>query len=154
MKNKNVIKIYLVYSQFLDKYHVDEPPRNVDYHSNSINDPIRFSITVQSKSMVPVIYIDRNNWTRGVPRSKLLPNDYRRYVITHEFGHALGFDHQECSAKTSTYSPETNEWYCPVMYQSTRGCPNGIICGSKVSKFDFEKRISQAYYNINDYLKK
>jgi hypothetical protein len=89
----------------LDKYH-DEP----EYYTNS-NKQIRFSITEQAEDIKPRVYIDADNWIFGVAESGLTVEQYRQYVINHEFGHALGHDHLPCK-----------NGVCPVMYQATRGC--------------------------------
>ena len=89
---------------------------------------IKFSVTTQSTFMRPYIYINADNWVEGVVESGLSLADYRRYVINHEFGHGLGFNHAKCT---------TNP--CPVMYQSTRGCP--ATCGMEARDEDYEKKI-------------
>jgi hypothetical protein len=57
------------------------------------------------------IYIDSHNWHR-VPTnfvgSRAL---YRAYVIQHELGHAIGYNHRRARAGLA----------CPVMYQQTKG---------------------------------
>jgi len=98
---------------------------------------IQFSFTVQSKTKPPVIYINSKNWLNGVPESGLTLRQYREYVINHEFGHALSYDHQPCKHTSR----------CPVMYQSTIGCPTGIQCGYQPSAIDLTKKISNAYFN-------
>ncbi len=71
------------------------------------------------------IRFNLDNWLSGVPESGLSTDQYREYVINHEFGHGLGYDHQKCV-----------DGVCPVMYQATRGCPVGTKCGSKVQEID------------------
>lgn len=57
------------------------------------------------------IVFNSGNWDSKPDRFTLSLQDYRTYLINHEFGHALGlFDHQESS-------PDL----CPLMYQQTRG---------------------------------
>jgi hypothetical protein len=99
--------------------------------------PIRFSITTQSIVHKPVIEIDATNWKEGVERSKLTLDEYRQYVITHEFGHALGYDHQKCEPGIDAQ--------CPVMYQATRGCGDRK-CGTVVKSEDYNDLIPQRYY--------
>lgn len=79
--------------------------------------------TIQTASVVS-IYINLQNWY-GVAESGLSVNKYREYVINHELGHALGHGHLECDNTTSVNG------ICPVMYQSTAGCPIGYACGYK-----------------------
>lgn len=97
--------------------------------------PIRFSVTVTKPGQNPIIYIDDGNWLNSVPESKLTIKEYRQYVIVHELGHALGYAHQLCNNDTATYG------ICPVMYQSTRGCPDGFQCGTDVSYSDWLNRL-------------
>lgn len=96
--------------------------------------PIYFSWTYQKPK--PTIYIDEINWLYGVDESGLNIQEYRTYVIQHEFMHALGYDHQVCNKNTAPNG------VCPIMYQSTRGCPKGFKCGHNITKFDYEKRIT------------
>ena len=109
--------------------------------------PIRFSWTYQryGSRNKPLIYIDSENWLKGVEQSGLSLIEYRRYVILHEFMHALGFDHQKCDGSTAING------VCPVMYQSTRGCPTGFKCGSNITIHDYKKRIPGAYVKCGAY---
>ena len=81
----------------------------------------------------PNIYIDDVNWTNGVVESGLTADEYKSYVIEHEFGHALGYNHLPCELADGT---------CPVLYQSTVGCPDGTKCGYKVAKKDLQAKRS------------
>jgi hypothetical protein len=83
------------------------PPYGNDQYDNGKK--IYFSLTIDRK----LILIDHINW-QGVPESKLSVEEYKEYVILHEIGHAIGFDHIECSLKNNK---------CNVMYQMTRGPP-------------------------------
>lgn len=100
--------------------------KNEYYKDGSL---IRFSFTYMHPK--PKIYIDHINWMNGVPQSGLTLAQYRKYVIQHEFLHALGFDHQPCNEKTA------KDGICPVMYQSTRGPPDGYKCGFNVTDVDY-----------------
>ncbi len=115
------ILIHLTPRSEMDKWHTTP-----EYYPGT-NKQIRFSITVQHAKMKPEIFIDSENWLNGVPESGLSLDKYRSYVIQHEFGHGLGYDHDECAENTGI---------CPVMYQATRGCGKGNVCGFKVSKRD------------------
>ena len=71
----------------------------------------------------PIIVFNHNNWQHGAKaymdsaaqkypeksREDLLQR-YRVYLVNHEFGHALGMDHEKPTQTT-----------CPLMYQHTRG---------------------------------
>jgi len=58
------------------------------------------------------IYINGNRWLHGSKKSKMNLTNYRRYLINHEVGHLLGFDHLTC-ARAGCKSP--------VMLQQTLG---------------------------------
>lgn len=80
-----------------------------EYYPNT-KKRIHFSYTIGGR----YIYIDEINWRYGVAESGLPVEIYRQYVLFHEIGHALGYDHQPCSQDK-----------CPIMYQMTRGPPPG-----------------------------
>lgn len=139
------INIWLKPVDFMDRFTRDKPEY---YHTlldergqplnsepgNSAGRKINFSITVYSNPERPVVYINEANWI-GCPESGLGLDEYRDYVINHEFGHALGYDHQPCNAKTAP------DGVCPVMYQATRGPPVGFLCGSQPRQVDTSARI-------------
>lgn len=109
------------------------PDNEIYQQSNDLypdGTPIRFSTTVQSGIMKPQISINSVNWLNGVKQSGLSLDEYREYVINHEVGHGLGKDHLTCDGKTVV------DGRCPVMYQSTRGCPDGFLCGYQPSVND------------------
>ena len=87
------------------------------------------------KRSKPLIQIDGNNWLYGVKESGLTLDQYRNYVIIHELMHAIGYDHQPCNSKTAP------DGICPIMYQSTRGCPKGFKCGYKTKTVDYYKNL-------------
>jgi hypothetical protein len=117
---KAYIYIFLVHTEVLSKY-TDHNDNNYDKDGRKMN----YSITSQSRWDKPVILIDAENWKYGVKRSGLTLDQYREYVITHEFGHALSFDHVKCNKNT------IKDGRCPVMNQSTRGCTE-YLCGYQV----------------------
>lgn len=69
------------------------------------------SVTSQGPE-VSVIYIDDLNWRHPPEFFSGNLQLYRAYLIQHEVGHCLGFDHVPASV---------NMTRCPVMYQQTRG---------------------------------
>jgi hypothetical protein len=117
---------------------MDQWHNNPEYYEGT-KKQIRFSITTQGKLNKPRIYIDEGNWLNGVPESGLSLEEYRKYVIRHEFMHGLGYDHQPCNSKTAVNG------VCPVLYQSTRGCPKGFKCGYEVLPVDFTDKLSFSY---------
>jgi len=123
------IYIHLKSNKWLERYH-----KKKKYYLSGKQ--IRWSITTQSKWQKPNVYINAQLWINGVPESGLSLNRYREYVINHEFGHALGYDHQKCN--------DANE-ICPVMYQSTRGCPQNKRCGYEPDARDIQRRIYNSY---------
>ncbi len=110
----------------------------LDDNGNETDKNIFFSWTYQKPQ--PTILIDGNNWKYGIEESGLSLDEYKLYVIQHEFLHALGFDHQPCNEKTAVNGR------CPILYQSTRGCPKGFACGYEVTEFDYNKKISGSYF--------
>ena len=110
--------------------------KKIEYYPGT-NKQIRFSLTWQNPR--PYIAIDDQNWTYGVPESNLSISDYRKYVIRHEFMHALGYDHQPCNSATAVNG------VCPVLYQATRGAPRGFKCGTEVAPVDFTKKMPHPY---------
>lgn len=72
-----------------------------------------FSVTDSRRTPV-VVSINSKNWNRPPPEFKGSRQVYRCYLIQHEFGHVLGYDH----------APFENGKVCPVMYQQTRGTEN------------------------------
>ena len=101
--------------------------------------PINFSYTFQGINTKPKIYINDQNWLNGIEESGLNLQQYRQYVILHEFMHGLGFDHQPCDETTAING------VCPIMYQSTRGCPTGYKCGYNPTDVDFTKKLGIRY---------
>jgi hypothetical protein len=58
------------------------------------------------------IYLNEQNWTKGSSKSGLSLDAYRRYVLTHEMCHILGYLHEECSGDGNKVS---------IMQQQTLG---------------------------------
>ena len=54
--------------------------------------------------------------------------------------HALGYDHQKCDSNTAVNG------VCPILYQATRGCPDGFKCGYEVLPVDYNDKISGSYF--------
>ena len=58
------------------------------------------------------IYLNADRWFHGSAKSGLSLDDYRQYIVSHEVGHILGFDHKTCPC---------NGCPAPVMMQQTLG---------------------------------
>lgn len=58
------------------------------------------------------VWINAMRWASGSAKSKLELKDYRQYVISHEVGHALGYEHVDCPGD---HEP------APIMMQQTLG---------------------------------
>jgi hypothetical protein len=58
------------------------------------------------------VMINLRRWLEGAPASELSIRDYRTYVVNHEVGHALGYDHVDCPGPGAV---------APVMVQQTLG---------------------------------
>jgi hypothetical protein len=57
------------------------------------------------------IWLNSARWTRGSAASRLPLVEYRQYMVSHEMGHSLGYDHVKCPGKGPA----------PVMMQQTLG---------------------------------
>lgn len=73
-----------------------------------------------------IIYFNKDRWLHGSKESNLSLDDYRNYVVLHEFGHLLNRLHQKCTLNKNDK--------CSIMYQQTKstGCctPNPWILDS------------------------
>lgn len=58
------------------------------------------------------MYLNADRWFHGSKASKLQLDDYRQYMVSHEIGHILGFDHKECPCPGCK---------APIMMQQTLG---------------------------------
>jgi hypothetical protein len=58
------------------------------------------------------VYLNAHRWVRGSKKSKLSLDDYRQYMVSHEIGHILGFDHTTCPCVGCK---------APIMMQQTLG---------------------------------
>lgn len=58
------------------------------------------------------VYLNAERWYHGSSESKLNLHDYRQYLVSHEIGHILGFDHKKCPCAGCK---------APIMMQQTLG---------------------------------
>lgn len=58
------------------------------------------------------IWLNATRWLKGAPKSQLPLEAYRQYMVTHEMGHALGYDHASCPGPG---------YPAPLMLQQTKG---------------------------------
>lgn len=75
------------------------------------------------------IWLNADRWIHGAPKSKLSLEDYRQYMVSHEMGHSLGYQHAKCPGSGPV----------PVMVQQTLGIgmctPN-----TKVTEIDLRSK--------------
>ena len=74
----------------------------------------------------PNMYLNAMRWTSGATPSKLTLKSYRQYMVSHEMGHILGFDHVDCPA---------HGYPAPVMMQQTKGIA-GCTPNTKLTSSD------------------
>ena len=58
------------------------------------------------------MYLNSQRWMHGSKDSKLPLDEYRQYMVSHEMGHILGYDHVKCPGKGEP---------APIMMQQTLG---------------------------------
>ena len=58
------------------------------------------------------MYLNSHRWFYGSQKSKLSLTNYRQYMVSHEIGHILGFEHKKCPCKNCP---------APIMMQQTLG---------------------------------
>jgi hypothetical protein len=58
------------------------------------------------------MWLNAERWYHGASKSKLSLDDYRQYMVSHEIGHILGYEHVHCSGKGQP---------APIMMQQTKG---------------------------------
>lgn len=75
------------------------------------------------------IWLNADRWMKGAPRSKLPLEEYRQYMVTHEMGHSLGYEHAKCPGSGPV----------PVMVQQTLGI-GSCEPNTKVTEIDLRSK--------------
>lgn len=75
------------------------------------------------------IWLNSDRWMRGAPASKLPLEEYRQYMVSHEMGHSLGYDHVKCPG----------EGPAPVMLQQTLGI-GACTPNTKLTTIDLQSK--------------
>lgn len=76
------------------------------------------------------IWLNADRWLHGAPRSQLPLVAYRQYMVTHEMGHALGYDHATCPGPGQP---------APLMMQQTLGL-HGCRPNTRLTATDRESK--------------
>jgi hypothetical protein len=76
-----------------------------------------------------IIWLNAERWMHGAPKSKLPLLEYRQYMVSHEMGHSLGYDHVKCPGSGPV----------PVMVQQTLGI-GACTPNTKVTAIDLRSR--------------
>jgi hypothetical protein len=75
------------------------------------------------------IWLNADRWVHGAPKSKLPLQEYRQYMVTHEMGHSLGYEHAKCPGSGPV----------PVMVQQTLGI-GACTPNTKVTEIDLRMK--------------
>ena len=75
------------------------------------------------------IWLNARRWMHGAPKSRLPLERYRQYMVSHEMGHALGYDHAKCPGSGPV----------PVMVQQTLGI-GSCTPNTKLTEIDLRSK--------------
>lgn len=75
------------------------------------------------------VWLNADRWMRGAPKSRLPLEEYRQYMVSHEVGHALGYDHATCPGSGPV----------PIMVQQTRGI-GACTPNTKLTAIDLQSK--------------
>ena len=76
------------------------------------------------------IWLNVDRWIRGAPPSRLSLDAYRQYMVSHEMGHSLGYDHVKCPGSGPV----------PVMVQQTLGI-GACTPNTKLTEIDMRAKV-------------
>ena len=80
------------------------------------------------------MYLNAKRWMHGSPHSKQSLEGYRQYVVSHEMGHILGYEHVKC--------PDNGP--APIMMQQTLGIGQ-CTPNTKITKTDLKAKWAVGY---------
>lgn len=75
------------------------------------------------------IWLNADRWIHGAPKSRLPLVEYRQYMVSHEMGHSLGYEHVACPGSGPA----------PIMLQQTLGIGR-CTPNTKLTKYDRTKK--------------
>ncbi|MBM7798760.1 hypothetical protein JOE57_001681 [Microlunatus panaciterrae] len=101
------------------RFQLVAPGRKADLHAyiasprttDRLCAPLRTEGKVSCRNGSKVV-LNAARWVRGAPSYGKDVANYRRYLVNHEFGHAIGYEHVNCKRKGRP---------APVMMQQTKG---------------------------------
>lgn len=74
------------------------------------------------------IWLNADRWIHGSTASKLPLEQYRQYMVSHEMGHSLGYDHVKCPGSGPA----------PIMMQQTLGIGK-CMSNTKLTEIDLKQ---------------
>lgn len=75
------------------------------------------------------VWLNAGRWMHGAPKSHLPLERYRQYMVSHEMGHALGYEHVKCPGSGPV----------PIMVQQTLGIGK-CTPNTKLTDIDLKSR--------------
>lgn len=76
------------------------------------------------------IWLNADRWIHGAEPSRLSLDAYRQYMVSHEMGHSLGYDHVKCPGSGPV----------PVMVQQTLGI-GACTPNTKLTETDIRAKV-------------
>ncbi len=75
------------------------------------------------------VWLNARRWMHGALKSRLPLERYRQYMVSHEMGHSLGYEHAKCPGSGPV----------PIMVQQTLGIGN-CTPNTKLTEIDLKSR--------------